>query len=145
MTPLPASSHRQRIRRTTRARALLPRPRRSMGMVRVALRQRHIDEGFASNSHCCPVALALDQGTRCPTPYEAPVHADAPSWGVYTRSATFLPRESPGREYILGPELRSWIARFDSRNPGSVRPGILQVLEGRVELVHEDPAKPHAA
>ena len=147
MTATPSlAPHRPRnVRRNPPSHPIPPRLLATMGMVRAPLLQRHIDKGFISDCHRCPVAIALDEATACPTPIHIPFRADAALWAVNACSATFVPRGSLARNYALGPELQDWLARFDTRTRGSVRPAILQILEGRIELVHEEPAKALAA
>ena len=129
------------IHRNSRAHPIAPGLLASMGMVRAPLLQRHIDQGLLSDCHRCPVAIALDEATACATPTHIPFRADAAQWAIYSCSATFLPRGSLARNYTLGPELQGWITRFDTRTRRSVRPAILQLLEDRIELVHEEPTK----
>lgn len=141
MNPIPALANlpfRNRPRDRI-APPITPHVRTSFGMIYAPLLQRHIDAGHFSSCHGCPIAIALNEATGCQEPFEITMHSPGPFWGVRFSSATLYLPGLRQRDYRLGRELRGWIKRFESRIPDLVRPGVLQILERRIELVHAEP------
>ena len=112
--------------------------RTSFGMIYAPLLQRHIDDGHFSSCHGCPVGIALNEATGSQEPFAITMRSNGPFWGVRCLSATLYLPGLRERDYRLGRELQGWIERFESRIPGLVRPGVLQILERRIELIHEE-------
>ena len=142
MNPIPALAslpfrHHPRNRPAT---PITSHVRTSFGMIYAPLLQRHIDNGHFSSCHGCPIGIALNEATGCQEPIEVTMHSIGPFWGVRLVSATLYLPARRERDYRLGRELQDWIKRFESRIPGFVGPGVLQILERRIELVHEDPS-----